>query len=97
MFSFGTLMNVLTFFVTFIRMSGRGHGRRGRQEMPLPNHIPAQQEGIGQANVAELAGQEAMGALARGIADALRESFFELRIRFRLQFRPRLLRQGLLS
>ncbi|KAF5947317.1 hypothetical protein HYC85_013274 [Camellia sinensis] len=36
--------------------------------------IPAQQEGVGQANVAEPVGQEAMGALARGIADALRES-----------------------
>ena len=42
--------------------------------MPLPDDIPAQQERVGQANVAEPAGQEAMGALARGIADALRES-----------------------
>ena len=42
--------------------------------MPLPDDIPAQQEVVGQANVAEPAGQEAMGALARGIADALRES-----------------------
>ena len=44
-FSFGTFMNVLTFFVTFIRRSGRGRGRRGRrgrQEMPLPDDIPAQ-------------------------------------------------------
>ena len=60
--------------VTFIRMSGRGcgrRGRRGRQEMPLPNDIPAQQEGVGQANVAELAGQQAMSALAGEIAGAL--------------------------
>ena len=60
--------------VTFIRMSGRGRGRRGRrgrQEMPLPDDIPAQQEGVGQANVAEPTGQQAMGALAREIAGAL--------------------------
>ena len=60
MFSFGTLMNVLMFFVTFIRMSGRGRGaRRGRparQEVPLPEEVPAVQEGVGQANVAEPAG-----------------------------------------
>ena len=76
-FSFGTFMNVLTFFVTFIRMLGRGRGRRGRrgrQEMPLPDDIPAQQEGVGQANVAEPAGQEATGALGRVIAETLRES-----------------------
>ena len=79
-FSFGTFMNVLTLFVTFIRMSRRGRGRRGRQEMPLPDDIPAQQEGVGQANVAEPAGQEAMGALARGIADGLRESVGILRV-----------------
>ena len=76
-------MNVLTFFVTFIRMSGRGrgcrHSRRGRQEMPLLDDIPTQQEGVGQAIVAEPVGQEAMGTLARGIADALRESMGILR------------------
>ena len=67
-------MNVLIVLVTFIRMSGRGRGRRGRrgrQEMPLPDDIPAQQEGVGQANVVELAGQQAMSALAREIAGAL--------------------------
>ena len=67
MLSFVTFMNVLTFFVTFIRLSGRGRGRRGRrgrQEMPLPDDIRAQQEGVGRSNVAEPAGQEAMGALA---------------------------------
>ena len=57
-YSFGTFMNVLMFFVTFIRMSGRGRGgRRGRprrQEIPIPDEIPAQEEGVGQANVAEL-------------------------------------------
>ena len=84
-FYFGTFVNLLTFSVTFIRMSGRRRGRGGRrgrprrQEMPLPDDIPAQQEGVGQANVAEPAGQEAMGALARGIADALRESMGILR------------------
>ncbi|KAF5950723.1 hypothetical protein HYC85_012716 [Camellia sinensis] len=36
---------------------GRGRGRRGRQEMPLPEEVPAVQEGVGQANVAEPAGQ----------------------------------------
>ena len=59
-YSFGTFVNVLMFFVTFIRMSGRGHGgRRGRprrQEVPIPEGIPAQQEGGGQANVAEPVG-----------------------------------------
>ncbi|KAF5937680.1 hypothetical protein HYC85_025186 [Camellia sinensis] len=46
---------------------GRGRGRRGRpgrQEVPVPEEIPAVQEGIGQANVAEPVGQQAMGALA---------------------------------
>ena len=61
MFSFGTFMNALTFCITFIRMSGRGRGaRRGRparQEVPLPEEVPAVQEGVGQANVAEPAGQ----------------------------------------
>ena len=76
-------MNVLMFFITFIRMSGRGRGgRRGRprrQEMPIPDDISAQQEGVGQANVAAPASQQAMDALARGIADALRESMGILR------------------
>ncbi|CAL5422004.1 unnamed protein product [Camellia sinensis] len=43
------------------KISGRGRGgRRGRprrQQMPIPNEIPAQQEGVGQANVAEPVGQ----------------------------------------
>ena len=75
MFSFGTFMNVLTFCITFIRMSGQGRGaRRGRparQEALLPDDIPAVQEGVSQANVAEPAGQQAMSALAREIAGAL--------------------------
>ena len=61
-YSFGTFMNVLMFFVTFIRISGRGRGDRRcrprRQEMPIPDEIPAQQEGVGQANVAEPVGQQ---------------------------------------
>ena len=56
-------------------MSGRGRGaRRGRparQEVPLPEEVPAVQEGVGQGNVAEPAGQQAMGALTREIAGAL--------------------------
>ena len=36
---------------------GRGCGRRGRQEMPIPDEILEQQEGVGQANVAEPVGQ----------------------------------------
>ena len=72
MFSFGTFVIVLTFCTTFIRMSRQGRGaRRGRpvrQEVPLLDDIPAVQEGVGQANVAEPAGQQAMGALAREIA-----------------------------
>ena len=75
MFSFGSFMNVLTSCVAFIRMSGRGRGaRRGRparQEVPLQCEIPAVLEGVGQANVAEPVGQQAMGALAREIAGAL--------------------------
>ena len=39
--------------------------------MPLPDDIPAQQEGVGEANVAEPASQQAMSALAREIAGAL--------------------------
>ena len=68
-------MNVLRFCITFIRMSGRGRGaRRGRparQEVPVQGEISAMQEGVGQANVAEPVGQQAMGALAREIAGAL--------------------------
>ncbi|GMP42303.1 hypothetical protein CsSME_00012094 [Camellia sinensis var. sinensis] len=49
-------------------MSGRGRGaRRGRparQEIPVPDDVPAVHEGVGQANVAEPAGQQAMSALA---------------------------------
>ncbi|KAF5950185.1 hypothetical protein HYC85_012178 [Camellia sinensis] len=45
--------------------AGRGRGsRRGRQEMPLSDDVPAIQEGVGQANVAEPAGQQAMCASA---------------------------------
>ena len=61
---------------------GRGRGRRGRpgrQEVPVPEEIPAVQEGVGQANVAEPVGQQAMGALAREIAGAFRESVGILR------------------
>ncbi|KAF5932845.1 hypothetical protein HYC85_029016 [Camellia sinensis] len=58
-------------------MSGRCHGgRRGRprrHEVPISDEIPAQ-EGVGQANVAEPVDQQAMGALAREMARALRES-----------------------
>ncbi|KAF5933551.1 hypothetical protein HYC85_029722 [Camellia sinensis] len=51
---------------------GRGRrGRRGRQEVPVPDDVPALQEGVGQANVAEPAGQQAMGTLAQEIARAL--------------------------
>ena len=48
-------------------MIGRGRGRRGRrdrQEMPLPEEVPAVQEGVGPATVAEPAGLQAMRALA---------------------------------
>ena len=41
-------------------MLGRGRGRRGRrsrQEMPIPDEIPEQQEGVGPAYVAEPVGQ----------------------------------------
>ena len=44
-YNFGTFVNVPMFFVTFIRMSGRGRGgRRGRprrQEMPIQDEVPA--------------------------------------------------------
>ena len=47
-FSFGTFVNVLTFCVTFIRMSGRGigarRGRPARQKVPLPEEVPSVQE-----------------------------------------------------
>ncbi|KAF5931508.1 hypothetical protein HYC85_027679 [Camellia sinensis] len=42
---------------------------RGRKY--VQGEIPAVQEGVGQANVAEPVGQQAMGALAREIAGAL--------------------------
>ena len=45
----------------------------------MPEEIPAVQEGIGQANVDEPVGQQAMGALAREIAGAFRESVGILR------------------
>ena len=48
------------------------------QEIPAVQ-IPAVQEGVGQANVAELVGQQAMGALAQEIAGAFRESVGILR------------------
>ena len=47
--------------------------------MSLPDVSPSQQEGVGQANVADPVGQQAMGALAREIAGALRESMGILR------------------
>ncbi|KAF5932581.1 hypothetical protein HYC85_028752 [Camellia sinensis] len=52
---------------------GRGarRGRPARQGVPLQGEIPAVQEGVGQANVAEPVGQQAMSALAREIAGAL--------------------------
>ena len=61
---------------------GRGRGRRGRpgrQKVPVPEEIPVVQEGIGQANVAEPVGQQAMGAVAREIAGAFREAVGILR------------------
>ena len=67
---------------------GRGRGRRGRpgrQEVPVPEEIPAVHEGIGQANVAEPVGQQAMGALAREIAGAFRESVGILRAENQVQ------------
>ena len=45
----------------------------------MPEELPEPQEGVGQANVAEPIGQQAMGALAREIAGAFRESVGILR------------------
>lgn len=42
--------------------------------MPISDEIPAQQEGVDQANMAEPVGQQAMGALTREMAGALRDS-----------------------
>ena len=87
--------------VFFIRMSGCGHvhggrgGRRGKarrgvHEVPV-HRVLVQEEGFGQANMAEQAsqanvaeqvgqaGQTAMGALAREMAGALREAMNLLR------------------
>ena len=61
---------------------GRGRGRRGRQarqEVPIPEEIPAVQEGVGQANVAEPVGQPFLGALAQEIAGAFQASVDILR------------------
>lgn len=83
-------MNVLICCVTFIRMfkGKRGGGRHGRprwQEVPLPDDIPVQEEGVGQANIAEPASQQAMDALARQMAGALRESMDILRAKNQVQ------------
>ena len=53
--------------------------------MLIPDEVPAQQEGVGQANVAEPVGQQAMGALAREMAGALRESMDILRAENQVQ------------
>ncbi|XP_028081041.1 dnaJ homolog subfamily B member 5-like [Camellia sinensis] len=71
------------FDINVYLMSGCGGGRRDRprrQEMPIPDDIPAQEEGVSQANVAELVSQQAMDALAREMAGALRESMDILRV-----------------
>ena len=47
--------------------------------MPIPDKISTQLEGVGQANVAEPVGQQAMGALSHEMAGALRESMGILR------------------
>ena len=82
-------MNVLMFFVTFIWMSGRGRGgRRGRprkQEMPISDKVLGQQKSVVQANVAEPVGQQAIGALARELVGALRESMGILRAENQVQ------------
>ena len=55
---------------------GRGGSRRGRprrHEVPIPDDISTQEEGVGQSNVVNPVGQQAMGVLAREMAGALRE------------------------
>lgn len=53
--------------------------------MPISDEISAQDEGVGQANMAEPVGQQAMGALAREMAGALRESMDILRAENQVQ------------
>ncbi|KAF5932832.1 hypothetical protein HYC85_029003 [Camellia sinensis] len=66
----------------------RGRGRQGVHGVSV-HEVPVQEEGLGQANMAEhvgqaeapgQAGQAAMGALAREMAGALRESMNILRV-----------------
>ena len=70
-------------------MSGRrrGGGRPScrRHEVPLLHEISAQEERVGQANVAELVGQQAMGALACKMGGALWESMDILRVENQVQ------------
>ena len=68
-----------------------GRARRGVHKVPV-HRVPVQEEGFGQANMAEQAGQAnvaeqvgqagqtAMGALAREMTGALRESINLLRV-----------------